>query len=220
MRSPSVSRGPYLPVAAAAVAFAFVLSAAAIVSVIIAMPASAHTALVKITPSAGAALTTAPTEVVLEFNEPVSRTFATVAVRTAGGVSVSRGTPMVRGAKVTQPLSPDLASGAYRVAYRLVSADGHPVSGESRFTLTVTAVPSPATSAGPPSAGTLSASAAASAAASAPAATPSVRPLGALANDSQGAKSGRLSRFFVPMTGAVGLLFIAGGVLWWHRQRR
>jgi len=113
------------------------LGAAMVLPVVDAAPASAHTVLVKITPLAGAELTTEPTEVALEFDEPVNSTFATVVVSTAGGVSVTRGKPAVLGARVRQRLSPSMTSGVYRVAYRFFSNDGHPVSGESSFTLTL-----------------------------------------------------------------------------------
>lgn len=220
MPSPSLSRGPWFRVAAAGIAMSFALGAAAVVSVIAAAPATAHTALVKITPYAGAQLAAAPTEIVLEFNEPVSKTFATVVVSTVAGVAVTRGKPRVLGARVTQLLSPDLASGRYRVAYRLVSADGHPVSGESHFTLTLIPAASPATPAGVPS---TSAPAPASASVSAPgaAATPSVPAAAAPpAKNSQPVHSSWLSPLLVPIAGAVGLLALGGGVLRWDRRRR
>jgi len=105
-------------------------------SVIIAAPASAHAVLIRITPARGAQLTTPPTHVVLEFDAPVSATFTTVVVTNATGVTVVRGKAAVLGGTVTQTLIPNLASGDYRVAYRVTSSDGHPISGESTFTLT------------------------------------------------------------------------------------
>lgn len=219
MPSPSLSRGPGFAVVAAGIALSFALGAAAFVSVVVAAPATAHTALLKITPYDGAQLSAAPTKVVLEFNEPVSRSFATVVVSTVAGVAVTRGKPTVLGAKVTQLLSPDLASGRYRVAYRLVSADGHPVSGESKFTLTLPPAASPATPAGVRS---TSARASASASVSAPggATTPSVPAAAPPAKKSQPLQSGWLSPLLVPIAGAVGLLAIGGGVLRWDRRRR
>ncbi len=210
MPSPSLSR-PWLGVVAAGIAMSFALGATAVVSVVAAAPAAAHTALIKITPYAGAQLTAAPTKVVLEFNEPVSRTFATVVVSTTAGVAVTRGKPMVLGARVTQLLSTELASGHYRVAYRLVSADGHPVSGESDFTLALIPAASSAPPAGVPS---TSAPAPASASVSAPGAAATT------AKNSQPANSGWLSPLLVPIAGAVGLLAIGGGVLRWDRRRR
>src|SRR5665647_3473122 len=109
---------------------------AMVTSVVTAASASAHAELVRITPDRDAQLTTAPKDVVLEFSEPVNASFATVVVTSAAGVSVTSGKPTVVGAKVTQALVPRMAAGAYRVAFRVVSNDGHPVTGESRFTLT------------------------------------------------------------------------------------
>jgi methionine-rich copper-binding protein CopC len=211
MFSPSLSRSPLAKVLAAGVAMLFALGAALVSSVISAGPASAHAVLVKITPRADAQLTTAPKEVVLEFDEPVSTTFATVVVTTAAGVTVARGKPTVLGSKVTQALTLGLASGGYRVAFRVVSDDGHPISGKSTFTLRLTPATSPATSVGNPPA---------SASASPSPATPSVRAVaGPSAKDPKPGQAGWLSRFLVPIVGAVGLLVIGAGVLLWDRQR-
>jgi len=211
MFSPTLSRGPFVALLAAGIACSNALVAAAFILVISAAPASAHTALVRITPGADAQLTTAPTKVLLEFSEPVSETFATVVVRNPAGVSVTRGKPTVMGTSVTQPLSTDLASGGYLVAYRLVSGDGHAVSGESRFTLTLIAAQSPAPVGVPH----------ASASASRAPATPSVPALSAPpAQDPKPVRGGWLSRFLVPIAGAVGLMVLGGSVLRWDRQRR
>jgi len=211
MFSPSLPRSPLATVLVAGVAMSLALGAALVTSVISAAPASAHAVLVKITPDVDAQLTTAPTEVVLEFDEPVSTTFATVVVTNAAGATVAHGKPTVLGARVTQPLSPGLAAGGYRVAFRVVSDDGHPISGESNFTLRLTPGPSPATSVGIPSAST---------SASPSTATPSVRAVaGPSAKDPKPGRAGWLSRFLVPIAGAVGLLVIGAGVLLWDRQR-
>ena len=216
MISPRLSRSPLATALVAAVALSFAVGTALVTSVTNAGPASAHAALVKITPGAGAQLTAAPTEVVLEFDEPMSATFATVVVTTAGGVTVARGKPTVLGAKMRQALTPDLASGGYRVAYRVVSADGHSLSGESNFTLTLPSGASPATSAVTPLA-----SASALASASRTAATPSVPAVaGTSTEDGRPGQGGWLSRSLVLTAGAVGLLVIGAGVLLRDRQRR
>ena len=215
MFAPSTSRRPLSTVLAAGFALSFAFGAALVTSVVSAAPASAHAVLIKITPEADAQLTTAPTQVVLEFDEPMSTTFSTVVVTTAAGVTVARGRPTVLGAKVTQVLSPGMASGDYRVAYRVVSADGHPVSGESNFTLALAPGTSPATSAGAPSASSSTTSASLSQA------TPSV-PVAA-ASPAKGPKAGQgdwLTRSLALLAGAVGLLVIGAGVLLWERQRR
>jgi copper resistance protein C len=130
--------------------------------------ADAHAALRSIAPADGARLSTAPTQVVLTFDEPVSTSFATVTVTDAGGASVSSGPARVKGAVVTQDLTPGLAAGPYAVAYRVVSDDGHPVSERTTFTVlapagadapasgpteTPLASSSPATAAGAPADG-------------------------------------------------------------------
>jgi methionine-rich copper-binding protein CopC len=112
------------------------LGLALFTSLIGATSASAHAELLKITPERNAQLGTEPKQVTLEFAERLSASFATVVVTTSSGVTVTSGKPKVVGAKVTQMLSPGLAAGRYRVAFRVVSADGHPVTGESVFSLT------------------------------------------------------------------------------------
>jgi methionine-rich copper-binding protein CopC len=207
MFSRSSSRRPLETVMAGIVALSFAFGAALVTSVISAAPASAHTALVKTTPAGNAQLTKAPTQVVLEFNETVGSTFTTVVVTNAAGDSVSSGKLTVLDTKVTQPLSPEMASGAYRIAYKVTSEDGHPVTGESKFTLTLASGSSPATSAATPSA-------------SPSAAKPSVPVTATLSAEGPTAdQGGWLTRNLVPVSGAFGLLVIGAGVLLWERRR-
>ncbi|MBC6465312.1 copper resistance CopC family protein [Actinomadura alba] len=99
-------------------------------------PASAHTKLIKSTPERGASVE-ALTEITLVFSENVNPSIAKVQLRdAAGGQRGSAKAPRVEGATVTQSAAPDLAPGDYTIAYRVVSADGHPVTGEVPFTLT------------------------------------------------------------------------------------
>lgn len=183
---------------------------AAAASLIFAAPAAAHVSLLKITPEPGAVLTTAPTEVVLEFDEPVSSTFATVVVDNGAGAGVTRGKLTVLGSKVTQPLRTALASGRYRVAYRVVSKDGHPVSGESGFTLAVapgtgsaTSTPRPAASGSPTS--------------DPPSSSATARPL---SGSSPPADRGWWRRHGKPASGAAALFAAGVGTVLWRRQRR
>jgi methionine-rich copper-binding protein CopC len=117
-------------------------------------PAAAHTGLQSSTPADGEALTSAPDTVTLTFATAVASQFAQVAVTGPDGQSVTTGEATVEGAVVRQPVSP-VGDGAYVVAYRVVSDDGHPVSGELSFTLTGTgAAPAPTGSAVPTEAST------------------------------------------------------------------
>jgi methionine-rich copper-binding protein CopC len=180
----------------------FTFGAALLTSVIGAGPASAHAVLVKMTPAANAQLTAAPSKVVVQFDEPVSTNFATVVVTTAAGVSVAKGKASVLGAKVTQALSPDMASGDYRIAYQVTSDDGHPVNGQSRFTLKLAAGASTANPSGPTS----------------PPATVSSKAssLGASTTADQGGGS---SGYLLPLAIGVVVLAIGAGVLLSRRRR-
>lgn len=187
-----------------AVAAVSTLGVAGTISVVGAASASAHTELVRITPARHARLAAAPREVVLELSQPVSDSFATVVVTTAEGVTVTSGKPTVVGAKVTQTLRSPLAGGTYRVAFRLVSSDGHPVTGESDFTVALAPGAMPSTTApSDPSLPTPSAPV--------PDAAPTRGPtLG---------KDGGVGWPTRAIAGAVGLAIMGSGLLLWRRQR-
>jgi methionine-rich copper-binding protein CopC len=112
-------------------------------SIIMATGADAHAALRSVSPKDGATVTTAPSQVVLTFNEPIGTSFATVTVVGPQG-AVSQGKPVVDGVSVSQALTTELANGTYTVSFRVVSEDGHPVSDKTAFTL---AASTPTTSA-------------------------------------------------------------------------
>lgn len=98
--------------------------------------AAAHTGLESSVPADGEVLTDVPgmPGVTLTFTEDVQAEFAQVAVTGPDGESVTSGAVVVEGAVARQPV--DLsAEGAYVVAYRVVSSDGHPVSGQLAFSV-------------------------------------------------------------------------------------
>jgi copper resistance protein C len=98
-----------------------------------AAPASAHASLIGANPEDGATVQRPPTEVSLEFSEEISEP-AFISVTTADGLDVTGGRVAVDGATVTRPLAAAAAAGEYTIAYRVVSADGHPIEGETTFT--------------------------------------------------------------------------------------
>jgi methionine-rich copper-binding protein CopC len=115
----------------------FSLAAAALIAVVLAglaaTPAAAHASLVSSSPRDGAAVTTAPKKVELVFSEDVGAP-SIIDVTGPGGVQVVDGPTQVRNASAIQPLKALTAVGLYKIAYRVVSADGHPVSGQLTFT--------------------------------------------------------------------------------------
>ena len=173
--------------------------------------APAHSALVSSVPADGATLSAAPTEIVLTFNENINASFTQVAL-TRADTTVALAPVAVKGPEVRAQISPPSPGpGAYRVAFRVVSADGHPISGETRFTVSGPAVTTPsATPAATPSA---SASAVPSAAAAPTTAAPVISDPGA---QSTPAGSSRLPGFLI----AGALIAAAVGLVAWDRARR
>lgn len=119
------ARGAFRALCVAAVAVLLGLWAAA--------PASAHDALVSADPADGAAVAAAPDAVTLTFDAPALGIGTTLRVIGPGG-DVQSGPPRLVDDTVTQDLAPGIPAGRYRIAWRVSSADGHPVSGELSFT--------------------------------------------------------------------------------------
>jgi copper resistance protein C len=163
-----------------------------------AQPASAHTRLLSSTPANNTTVSTAPDVITLLFAQHLLGLGA-VAVQGPDGRDVAVGAAELDGATVTQRLAGDRPAGVYRLSYRIVSADGHPVSGGVTFTAT-SAVGSGATSA------------AATATAGAGAALPGVG-----ASSSGGGSSTGL---VVGLVVAVGALVVGSGAVILRRTRR
>lgn len=115
--------------------FAALFAAALVVAGLVtgAGPAAAHAALIGASPSKGSTISAVPPEVTLRFNEEIGKEFATVTVKGPEG-QVSTGKAEVEGPRVYQAINPEMAEGKYTVAYRVVSKDGHAVSGSYNFT--------------------------------------------------------------------------------------
>lgn len=98
--------------------------------------ASAHTALVSSNPPKDANVTKPPAAIVLTFSEDINPAFATIVVSSADGRKWGSGSPQVDGPRLTAAVGPDRpATGVYTVGYRVVSTDGHPVTGSYTFTI-------------------------------------------------------------------------------------
>lgn len=98
-------------------------------------PASAHVHFVSISPAVDATLTKAPTQVVVTFDNALTPGLSKVTVKSPVGADVTQGKATEAGPLVTQALLPDLPGGTYTIAWKIVSDDGHPVSGRSSFTV-------------------------------------------------------------------------------------
>lgn len=100
-----------------------------------AVPALAHAQLRSATPAAGGGVTTAPTEVVLNFSEPLESALSSVVVRDAVGKRVDKADSRVdQGNKTVMRVSlPQLRQGIYIVQWRALTADTHRTDGAFIF---------------------------------------------------------------------------------------
>jgi copper transport protein len=101
-----------------------------------ATPANAHAALVTTTPTQGAVIGSSPTEVRLTFNEPVGVIPGKTQVIAPNGKRVNEGDPVASNGTLTIAVrKADRPLGTYLVSYRVISADGHPISGGFMFSV-------------------------------------------------------------------------------------
>lgn len=104
---------------------------------VVAGPASAHATLVTSDPLDGSRLKTVPTQVSITFDESVglgSIGYLTVTDESGKRVDAGAAThPNGQNSKVVVKLLAGLGDGTYTASYRVVSADGHPVTGVVRF---------------------------------------------------------------------------------------
>src|SRR5262249_6329967 len=109
----------------------------AAVLALLAVPAaaSAHATLLGTVPARGAQLEQAPPQVELRFDEAVEAAFGSLKVFDGNGTPVHTGAATSRGTRVAVKLPPDLKDGTYTATYRVISADGHPVSGGFVFSI-------------------------------------------------------------------------------------
>lgn len=102
-----------------------------------AAPAVAQSYLRGSSPGDGSKVGVAPSQAVLEFTQPIRTTGYRIAVFGPDpGIAYQQLAAQISGERLTQPLRPLGPPGVYRVGYRVVAADGLPMAGELRFTLT------------------------------------------------------------------------------------
>lgn len=161
--------------------------------------AQAHNGLRSTAPADGEQVATPPTAVTLEFDQPALAVGTAVVVTAADGRVVSEGDPALVDATVTQAVS-GVSAGAYEVAWRVTSADGHPISGTFSFSV----------AAGTPSAASPSASATGATAAGGTGTPTATEPPEADEGDTAAAASSSPDE---SGGSGVGVLLVAGAVL-------
>jgi len=102
----------------------------------ITMRADAHAFMVRAEPRVGSKVKKAPTEVRIWFSEPVQQASSTIKVFGGSGKQVDKeDTHLDRGnrALLHVSLPAGLASGTYKVIWRVISEDTHITNGDFRF---------------------------------------------------------------------------------------
>jgi len=108
-------------------------------------PALAHNVLISTNPAKDASVATGPDKVLLTFDQYVQNADVNqVAVTGPSGDQWAEGPVQVSDNVVSAPLRPLGPAGVYTIGYRILSADGHSVTGEVKFTLTQAGTGTPA----------------------------------------------------------------------------
>ena len=99
--------------------------------------AFAHARLQASTPASGASVGPAPTELRLQYNEPVEAAMSSVKITGPGDEAVATDKVIAdpKDDKTLVQALPRLAAGDYRVQWTTMGHDGHHTKGEIRFTV-------------------------------------------------------------------------------------
>jgi methionine-rich copper-binding protein CopC len=118
-----------------------VLAATSILLTLIASApaASAHAALESTIPAKGAIVSASTDRITMRFGEDIlvikGQNPNSITVSDSRGKKVSTGAVEVSGSKISSALKTPLAKGKFTVKYRVVSADGHVVTGSYNFSV-------------------------------------------------------------------------------------
>ena len=105
-------------------------------------PASAHAQITSTSPVRDAVLTEVPAEVMIEFDGNLTviedLSINVLKVFNNAGKQIDDGNTLVGGARLTVGITDRTGLGTFRVTYRVVSEDGHPIESEFKFKVIVT----------------------------------------------------------------------------------
>jgi methionine-rich copper-binding protein CopC len=101
--------------------------------------AAAHSTWVKTSPEDGVSIAEMPAEATVTVSEEPQKADAVLA---GPDGKVAKLTTRTAGSTITMELPANGPRGSYTLSYRVVSADGHPVSGSTTFTVTTGPAPS------------------------------------------------------------------------------
>lgn len=98
-------------------------------------PAAAHDALISSDPAEGTSLEEIPSELTFTYSASIQELGAEVELSDGQGDAVALGDHQVDGAVLTVPVEGTPEGGDYSAAWRVVSSDGHPISGTLTFSV-------------------------------------------------------------------------------------
>lgn len=214
------------------------VSAAALVfvgSVVVAGPAMAHDRLVDAKPAAKSTSAEPVDKITLTYSANIMKRGAALKV-TVDGTPVDSGAPVISGRKVSTTVGTPITRGTVNVEWRVVSSDGHPITGTHTFTVaakeanpTATADNSGTDSASPRTTATSSSSPTGRGATTTAApqqSTDSAQSASAPADSSSSSSASADASTRSPLSGTTALVVVpatvialgAGGLLWWRRR--
>ncbi|MDE5053227.1 copper resistance protein CopC [Niallia taxi] len=97
--------------------------------------ASAHAYIVNSSPSENESLDDSPTKATIEYNEKIQSGFAVLNVTNSAGEKVDEGNVIVEGKTISVDLKANLKNDVYTMEWRVVSADGHSITGLVPFSI-------------------------------------------------------------------------------------
>jgi methionine-rich copper-binding protein CopC len=109
----------------------------AVVTVAATASALAHAKLQRSEPENGSTVTSSPTALKLQYNEPIEPAMSSVKLTGSGDMAVQTGKPVLDEGDdktLVVPVS-KLRAGSYRVEWSTMGRDGHHVKGDVRFTV-------------------------------------------------------------------------------------
>lgn len=129
------------------------LLAAVLLAMAATVPAAAHTDILSTDPAEGQNLAEPPEQILLRFNSDLLAAGGQLRAVDEAGTQVQLGPVQVQKTAMSADWPAAAANGTYRVSYRAVARDGHPIQGTFSFRVaadpSASAVPAPAPTGSP-----------------------------------------------------------------------
>lgn len=133
--APTSTTPPPFPTARSAASAVIALLLACLLGFAGAAPAQAHDQLIQSSPAPEAALDASPTDITLSYSANIMDIGPMIVLQDAAGQDWATGEPIIDGTTVTSTIDDALPDGSYAINWRVVSSDGHPITGTIPFTV-------------------------------------------------------------------------------------